>query len=181
MKMKCSLSIWHRIKCQICLTLNKSKMKYFLLVTFVLGLYTSSAIAQGDLEIALKDAPKPDIYIDGKKYDFEIFELLDQSKIESVNVIKDEQAAEKYNAPNGVIIIKTKKAAEQEVTVDEDGVKVRPSDKHPMVFIDGKESNQDALSKLKPENIESIEVLKGDKAVEEYNAPNGVVIVTMKK
>ena len=51
---------------------------------------------------------KPDIYVDGKKFDFEL-ELLDPEKIESVEVIKGEKAIKEYNAPNGVLFIKTKK------------------------------------------------------------------------
>ena len=32
-----------------------------------------------------------------------------------------------------------------------------------------------------PENIEKMEVVKGEKAVTKYNAPNGVIIITTKK
>lgn len=155
-------------------------MKNILIVTCIFCLSASHIIAQDKLNIELKDAPKPDIYIDGKKYDHEIFELLDQSKIESVNVIKGEQALKEYDAPNGVIIIETKKAAQQLIEVDEKEIKFTDSGKDPVIIIDGKVSNKEKLSKLSPDNIKSIEVLKGEKAIDEYNAPNGVVIVKTK-
>ena len=155
-------------------------MKKILIVTCVFYLSTSNILAQDKLKVELKEAPKPDIYIDGKKYDHDIFDLLDQSKIESVNVIKDEKALKEYNAPNGVIIIKTKKAAQQIVTVDEKEVNVTDSDKDPVIVIDGKISNRETLSKLAPDDIETIDVLKGQAAIEKYNAPNGAVIVKTK-
>ena len=156
-------------------------MKNILIVTCIFCISVSHILAQDKLEVQLKDAPKPDIYIDGKKYDHDIFDLLDQSKIESINVIKDEQAMKEYNAPNGVIIIKTKKASQQIVKVDEQEIKIADSDKDPVIIINGKVSNKEILTKLSPDNIESIEVVKGQKAIDQYKAPNGVVIVKTKK
>ena len=139
----------------------------------------STAHAQDKLKVELKDAPKPDIYIDGKQYDYSIFELLDQSKIESVSVIKDEQAMKEYNAPNGVILIKSKKNGPL-VEVGEKEVKITDDDKDPVIVVDGKVSDRESLSELSPDDIESIDVLKGEKALKEYNAPNGVVIIKTK-
>lgn len=135
-----------------------------------------------ELHIKVKESQNPDIYIDGKKYDYAILELLDQSKIESVNVLKGESAIKEYNAPNGVILVKTKKGNE---SIDfSDGVKFRTekpdSENPPMVIIDGKVSNKEALEKLSPESIATINVVKGEKAIKDYNAPNGVIIVKTK-
>lgn len=154
-------------------------MKNILIVAFFC-LSTSQALAQEELKIELKDAPHPDIYIDGKKYDYAIFELLDQRKIESVSVLKDEQAMKRYNAPNGVIIIKTKKEAQRIVLVDEKEIRISDGDKDPVIVIDGKVSTKEKLSKLSPDAVESIQVVKGEKAIDQYNAPNGVVIVKTK-
>ena len=161
-------------------------MKNLLIVTCIFCISIAHAFAQDELKIELKDAPKPDIYIDGKKYDYEIFNLLDQSKIESVNVIKDEQAMKEYNAPNGVIIIKTKKASNQIVIENDHETKIvikgsKDGDKDPVFIIDGKVSDRKTLSKLSPDDIESIDVFKGQKAIDEHNAPNGVIIVKTKK
>ena len=43
----------------------------------------------------------------GKKFDFSI-DLIDQSKIESINILKSEEAKALYNTSNGVILITTK-------------------------------------------------------------------------
>lgn len=157
-------------------------MKNMLIITYLFCISTSGLFAQEKLQIELKDAPKPDIYIDGKKYDYAIFELLDQSKIESVNVIKGELAMKEYNATNGVIVIKTKKSAEPAVTVDKEEIKIKNgAEKDPVVIIDGEVSNREALSKMAPGRIKSIDIYKGDQAMALYNAPNGVIIVTTKK
>lgn len=52
-----------------------------------------------------------------------------------------------------------------------------------LVVVDGKEISHDQLSAIAPDRIESINVLKGDKAVALYGekAKEGVIIVTMKK
>lgn len=147
---------------------------------------TSSAkekkVENTDLLIKLQDGAKPKIIVDGKVFDFPI-ELIDQSKIASVMVLKKEEALKKYDAPNGVVIIQTKegKAAENIYTkVAEEG-KVFSGDKSPLVIIDGKVSDEKTFKKYKTEDIESIEVLKGKKAIEKYNAQNGVILIKTKK
>jgi len=130
------------------------------------------------LFIKVKEGQNPDVYIDGKKYDAEILELLDQNKIESVTVIKDEQAKEEYNAPNGVVLIETKKNDESKILIT--GQKsIKNGD--PKIFIDGELSDQKILEKISPDDIYSIDVVKGEKAIKDYNAPNGVILITTKK
>lgn len=52
----------------------------------------------------------------------------------------------------------------------------------PLIIIDGKESSRAEMEKISPDDIESIEVLKGQTAVEKYGekAGNGVVIINMR-
>ena len=52
-----------------------------------------------------------------------------------------------------------------------------------LVIIDGKESTHEELKKLSPDKIETINVWKGDKAVEKYGskAKDGVIEVKTKK
>ena len=131
------------------------------------------------LYVKLKDGAKPDIYVDGKKFDFPI-ELIDQNKIESIFVFKGEQAIKKYDAPNGAIIIKTKTSVESDVS--EIRVTGYAKDKKtPMVIINGKVSNKKTLDKLNPNDIEKMEVFKGEQAIKKYNSPNGVIIITTNK
>ena len=155
-------------------------MKNTLLIAVIFCLSSAPVFAQDNLKVKIKD-PKPDIYIDGKKYDHDILEFLDQNKIESVNVIKDEKALKKYNAPNGVILITTKKASEQISNDIEKEVFTTEDNKNPIFIIDGKVSTKETLSKLSPDDIEKIEVVKGQKAIDDYAAPNGVIIVKTKK
>jgi len=53
----------------------------------------------------------------------------------------------------------------------------------PLIFIDGKKASQKKMDKLDPDQIESINVWKGEKAVEKYGkkAQDGVVEITTKK
>lgn len=128
-----------------------------------------------NLFVKLKDGAKPHIYVDEKKFDFPL-ELIDQSKIASVFVIKDAKKLEKYNSPNGVVLITTKMKAES------GGAKLKQEeDALPMVIIDGKLSEKAALETIAPENIESVNVVKGEQAIKKYNAPNGVIIIKTKK
>ncbi len=133
-----------------------------------------------ELQFELKDAAKPDVYVDGKKFDFPM-ELIDKSKIESVNVIKGDKAIKEYNAKNGVVLITTKKNL---VEIDESKVHLNDTgdpEKTPKIIIDGKVSDRSAIEKLSPDDIESIEVVKDEQAIKKYDAPNGAVIVKTKK
>lgn len=163
-------------------------MKKILLTCFLIGITViiQAQVVKVDskndekkdgLIVKVKDGKQPDVYIDGKKYDSEILELLDQDKIESISVIKEEQAIKEYNAPNGVILIKTKKE-ESKITLRGD---VQISGDGPKFIIDGEVSDQKTLEKISPDDIHSITVIKDEKAVKEYNAPNGVILITTKK
>lgn len=137
-------------------------------------------IDQEKIHIKIKDGIEPDIYVDGKKFEFDM-ELIDKDQIESINVIKGEKAKKEYNSDNGVVLITTKKNL---VELDGAKVKIKTSDKNgsnPKILVDGKPSNRDALKKLDPDQIESIEVVKDKVAIEKYQAPNGVVIIKTKK
>jgi len=132
------------------------------------------------LHIKIKDGAKPDIYVDGKKFDFPM-DLLDENRIESVNVIKGDKAIKKYNAKNGVVLIVTKNKM---VEIDKSKIKIKgqgEKGKNPMIIINGEKSDRKVLKKLSTDDIESIKVLKDEQALKKYNAPNGVIIVKTKK
>eukprot|EP01013_Petalomonas_cantuscygni_P019555 TRINITY_DN37411_c0_g1_i1.p1 TRINITY_DN37411_c0_g1~~TRINITY_DN37411_c0_g1_i1.p1 ORF type:complete len:166 (+),score=4.14 TRINITY_DN37411_c0_g1_i1:31-528(+) len=130
------------------------------------------------LEITIKNNDNPDVYIDGKKYDHAIVELLDTDKIATISVLKDEQALKRYNAPNGVILIETKSKKEDQVKIRfKDG---NNNEAQPLIIIDGIKAEKGDMEKLDPIDIASVEVLKGENAMKKYNAPNGVVIITTK-
>ncbi|MEM6804004.1 MAG: hypothetical protein AAF696_21545 [Bacteroidota bacterium] len=134
------------------------------------------------LKLKLKDGAKPDVYINGKKYDPEIIDLIDPDNIESINILKGDKAIEEYNAPNGVVVITSKK--EKTVVLDsgKTTIKIQSSDDvDPKIIINGEEADRATLKKLSPKKIKTIEVVKGDKAIEQYKAPNGVIIIKTKK
>ncbi|WP_339677044.1 hypothetical protein [Cyclobacterium marinum] len=160
-------------------------MKHILLVIGIALIPFSSILAQETneavkkkLEVTIKEDDNPDVYIDGIKYNHAIIDLLDKEKIASISVLKDEKALERYNAPNGVILIETK-------SKKEDQVKIRSKDgwnneDQPLIIIDGNIANKGDLEKLKPVDIGSIDVYKGENAIKKYNSPNGAIIVNTK-
>jgi len=131
----------------------------------------------------LDSLAKPKIYVDGKHFDFDI-SLIDQNQIESLSIVKGLEAKEKYNAPHGVYLIRTK----QEAFIDTSEIRVRiqksksNEENQPLFIIDGKVvKNPNLVKQLSPDDIESIEVLKDEKAKTFYNAENGVIIIKTKK
>lgn len=163
-------------------------MKKIILITYVLFLSIAIMEAQETkasnkekLHIALKDGVKPDIYVDGKKFDFPM-DLLDVKKIESIKVLKGDLALKKYNTTNGVILIATKKdKIDGDMSTIVSKGDVSKKEKAPLIIINGKKSTQKNLSSLTPDDIKTIEVIKNDAAIKKHNAANGVIIVTTKK
>ena len=163
-------------------------MKKLILTTCVLLLSMSLIQAQDkkeenqikeNIHLVIKDEANPDIYVDGKKFNFSM-DLIDVNKIESVNVLKGEKAIKEYNAVNGVVLVTTKNSDNKVVKFNFEEVS-KTTGKIPMVIIDGVESNQEMLKKLSPDDIESINVIKGEYAMKKYKAANGAVIVKTKK
>lgn len=56
------------------------------------------------------------------------------------------------------------------------------SDGDPLIYINGKEADKKAMEALDPNDIDKVEVLKGDKATEKYGkkAKDGVILITTK-
>lgn len=114
--------------------------------------------------------PLPDnlIYVINGKIStkFEM-ENIRPEQIASVDILKGDAAVAVYgeNAKEGVVQIKLKSEAQ------------------PLYVIDGEISTKEALDKLKPEQIEAIDVLKGEKATAAYGekGKNGVIIIRVKK
>ena len=114
--------------------------------------------------------PLPDnlIYvINGKISTKSEMESIRPDQIASVDVLKGNSAIALYgeNAKEGVIQIKLKNEAQ------------------PLYVIDGEISTKEAMDNLKPEQIEAIDVLKGEKATAAYGEKgrNGVIMIRVKK
>ena len=107
----------------------------------------------------------PLILVDGKKITHDEMNKISPNTIESVNVLKDPAATEKYGeeGKNGVILIKLKQVK-------------------PLFVIDDKKMPDIELSKINPMDIASMNVLKDEVATAKYGdeGKNGVVELKMK-
>lgn len=120
--------------------------------------------------VAVEGKPLPEnlIYvINGKistKYEME---QLKPEQIASVDILKGNPAVALYgdNAKDGVVQIKLKDEAK------------------PLYVIDGEIATKEKMDQLKPEQIEAIDVLKGEKATAAYGdkGKNGVIVIRTKK
>jgi hypothetical protein len=124
----------------------------------------------------LKDSENPPlVIIDGEIKAVDV-DKIDPETIESVNVLKDKIATDKYGekAKDGVIEVKTRKVQKVKI-ISENGVK-------PLVVLDGviKDINVEAID---PETIESVTVLKAENATAKYGAKgkDGVIELVLKK
>jgi TonB-dependent SusC/RagA subfamily outer membrane receptor len=155
------------------------------------------------------DGKEPLVVVDGLIY-YDGVNTIDPNSIESITVMKDYRATDKYGdkARDGVIEITTKKhyspavrssgQSSDEVTVvgyrqksinaiNEVTVKGYQSPEsfpvNPLVVIDGVIVGNDADSLPKAEMINNISVLKGSSATKLYGerGQNGVIIITTKK
>lgn len=114
--------------------------------------------------------PLPDnlIYVINGKIStrFEM-EQIKPDQIASVDILKGNSAVGLYgeNAREGVVQIKLKNEAE------------------PLYVIDGEIATKEKMDQLKPEQIEAIDVLKGEKAIAAYGdkGKNGVIQIRTKK
>jgi TonB family protein len=115
------------------------------------------------LNIKSKDGKQPLLMINGIIDENKKLEDIDPKTIQSMSVWKDEKAIEKYGdqGKNGVVEITTKNK--------------------PLYLVDGFVVTE--TSDLKPETIESIDVLKGESATKlyGYKGKNGVVLIKLKK
>lgn len=133
-----------------------------------------------NLLVKLQEGAKPKIIVDGKVFDFPL-ELIDQTKVASMMVVKKQEALKKYDAPNGVIIIITKEANIFNFPkIKKNKYHKLGSKNGPKIILDGKVTDKETLDKLSPSIIKSMKILKDEIALKKYNAPNGVIIITTK-
>ena len=123
-----------------------------------------------------KDGDKEVIIIGGDRDHVRAYDMKDAK---DVKVIKEVKVIELDEDAEGVskVIIKKGGPVEDEFLFIGDG------DEQPLIIIDGKEFPDMNMEDVDQKKIETIEILKGDKAVEEYGekAKNGVVIIKTRK
>jgi len=141
-------------------------------------------MADNPLKISTDKASdgNPIFVLDGKEISKEEIDAIQIDKIESVSVLKDASAIEQYGerAKDGVIEISTKDSEVEDLSVLNliDNVGVFGQNK-PLLIVDGKEYR----GKVDEDNIDSIKVLKGPHAIDQYGerAKDGVIVIYTKK
>ncbi len=124
---------------------------------------------------------QPMFILNGEEIPREDFNLIQPDDIESITVLKDHTAIDKYgeDAKNGVIIINTKNGIKLNSGINLDIDKDNP----PLIYKDGVEISLEDIKKINENTIESINVFKGKSAKEKYGekGKNGVIIIKMKE
>lgn len=149
--------------------------------------------------------------VDGKEISKAEAELIDPESIASINVWKGQRAIELYgqNAKNGVVVITLKGDYQNDSGTDNadsiktafsspiihdsidggpwlkgkaPGVKSNLGDENPLIVLNGIETSKDKFEKLKPDEIKSMNVLKGQNAIDTYGekAKDGAIEVETK-
>lgn len=160
------------------LTVHRHTIRIILLL--LLSLCTSIDLLIGQdvkqqLGVALKENANIKILVDDKPFDFPL-ELIKEELIDSIDIIKGDRAIKKYKAPEGVILIRTKNFSKPIILG-----KGSNDDNKPLFIIDDIVKGEAKIEEISPDDIEHIEVIKGERAIEEYKAPNGVILITTKK
>lgn len=155
--------------------------------------------------------PAPLYLVDGKEMSKTEFDKIDHNAIASMSVWKGPKAIEKYGdkGKDGVIEITLKKnysnipktnygdspkIGSSSLIIHDSidgsplaigkapGVKLNLGNENPLIIVDGKETSKSNFETLKPEDIESINVWKGQKAINKYGdkAKDGAIEVQTK-
>lgn len=154
-------------------------MKTCITVIF-LSVVALGAIAQEEkIVIPEKDV----VYVlDDVISDYTEIEKIDLKKIASIEVLNGKSAIEKYGdaARNGVVVIRLRetKRVEKKLLLEQDEKVIW----EPLYIKDGKAILKRDLATIDADNIHSIEVLKGEMAIDRYgdNGKNGVVVIRTK-
>jgi hypothetical protein len=144
--------------------------------------------------------------LNGEEVNTTEIENLNADNITALNVLKSKEAIKKYGdkGKNGVIEITTKKGewetkfipgkSMSDINVLGDSIFFNKkftvkasysniSNNDPLYILDGKEIIKEEFQELNPNNIDSVNVLKGDKAIKKYGdkAKDGVIEITTTK
>ncbi len=168
------------------------------------GVYFDSGVLKPGDQTGSIENNAPKVYLNGNRTSFKL-EDINPEAIESVNVLKGDDAIAKYGrtAQNGVveITVNTKNILLKE-NVEEKKVAIREVKKRdfdtgalvtslsledteniPLIFIDGKSSTLNNLESMDVDKIESINVLQKEEAEKEYGnkGKNGAIKILTKK
>lgn len=150
----------------------------------VIEITSKSNKSQTATKIKFGTSKNPPLFIlDGKKLSQKEVEKLDKNSIESISVLKDKSAIKKYGkkAKNGVVIITSK----SDNSTKTSAIKIKSSSgkNSPLYIVEGKKVSINKIGSITSDEIESIVVVKDEKALDEYgkDGKNGVVVIQLKK
>jgi TonB family protein len=140
-------------------------------------------------------ATKPLYIIDGEEFQGSMDDI-NPDHIKSIDILKGESGTQHFGekGKNGVIIIRTKKEINKSLQgrIDNSKLESNPNSEKmklkspfvsefPLFILDGKEVPN--IDDVNPENIEKIDVLKGESATELYGekGKNGVIVIKSKQ
>jgi TonB family protein len=138
-----------------------------------------------------KDTKNPPLYVvDGAIITSGIVNAINPESIQSINVLKDQSAVKKYGeaAKNGVVEITLKKnwfngTYKSDTTKNVIRIRGNNGENPPLILLDGEVIDKKQMEAVKPDNIESISVLKDKSATALYGekGKDGVILITSKK
>jgi TonB-dependent SusC/RagA subfamily outer membrane receptor len=136
-----------------------------------------------NFKLTNKNGTEPLYVIDGKITTGEVLSKLSPNQIESVDVLKDNSATVLYGeqGKNGVVLIKTKKTTS--LLSDNSAITFkRKTKEEPLYVVNDVITTTQAVEKIIPSEIESVDVLKDNTATELYGdkGKNGVIIIKTK-
>ncbi len=128
--------------------------------------------------VSMDTSEKPLIIVAGEEWPSHLdINLIDASRINKLEVLKGESATSKYGnkGKNGVILIDIKPGGTE--------MKVRSGVElsQPVFYLNGKKVTRQAIELIDPVKIKSVDVLKGEKAVDKYGdeGKNGVIEIAI--
>ncbi|WP_165004221.1 M56 family metallopeptidase [Seramator thermalis] len=126
------------------------------------------------------DAKRAIFIVDGTRMNYDKVQVIDPQEIDNVSVLKGDAATSVYGteAKDGVVIITTKNNGHPSSTER----RISVTDGNPLILMNGVAITKEEMDKINPDEIESVNVLKGEQATRLYGekGKNGVVIITPK-
>jgi len=151
----------------------------------------ANASSNADEIINSSNNPPPLFIVDGKIIDKVKFDKINTADFESIDVLKDKSATDKYGEKGkyGVLLITMKKPhsgttpAPQFQTISPIKFSDINPENTPLIYLDNVIIDKAKLEAINPESIGSVEVLKGQAYIDRdgEKAKNGIIILTSKK
>ena len=120
----------------------------------------------------------PIIILDGKVQPNAEINKINPNSIEKIEVLKNESATRLYGdaGRNGVIMITSKAAAKAATAIIVEPYS-SPIPKNTVYYMDGVKVDSTIMSKTKPDQIATVNVWKGEKAVNKFGVEEGVGVI----